>query len=180
MTRRRPTTSSLSPLMPMVRPRLRPGQGAIASNKQFSCKEDRGSLWKTCPGPVGPCKDDARTLQRQESRAATMSPWPSSSATSSQTTLRRSGVWIRHVSRRGSAYSKEELKSYVRLPEEPSRWLPPTPRMTSIAGFIVVQQGLVGHVITIDVSPAGPPVGSGVVAAAGGGRIACGRQDLAL
>ena len=52
----------------------------------------------------------------------------------------------------GIAYSKEELKSYVRLPEAFTQ-VATNSEDDEIAGFIVVQQNLVGHVITIDVSP---------------------------
>ena len=61
----------------------------------------------------------------------------------------------------GIGYCKEELKSYVRLDPGHGRRIAPeafTQVATNseddeIAGFIVVQQNLVGHVITIDVSP---------------------------
>ena len=52
----------------------------------------------------------------------------------------------------GIAYSKEELKSYVRLPEA-FTLIATDSKDREIAGFIVVHQNLVGHVITIDVSP---------------------------
>jgi [ribosomal protein S18]-alanine N-acetyltransferase len=52
----------------------------------------------------------------------------------------------------GIAYSKQELKSYVRLPEA-FTLVATDSEDREIAGFIVVHQNLVGHVITIDVSP---------------------------
>jgi [ribosomal protein S18]-alanine N-acetyltransferase len=80
----------------------------------------------------------------------------------------------------GIAYSKEELKSYVRHRE--AFTLVASAEDGKIAGFIVVHQSPIGHVITIDVSPEARRTGVGsVLLKAGENRLqAAGSRAVGL
>ena len=60
----------------------------------------------------------------------------------------------------GISYSKPELRSYIRRPGS-FTLVATDANQDSVAGFIVVQCGPTGHVITIDVDPAARRAGIG-------------------
>jgi [ribosomal protein S18]-alanine N-acetyltransferase len=141
--------------MLMVRPRLRPEQGANGPQPPFFRKLPGGGLWKTESVLIGPTPfgnlsilpgyngavaflirdlkpEDFETLWRMDQEC-----FPP-----------------------GISYSKQELKAYVRR-RGSFTLVAANADEGKIAGFIVVQDGSTAHVITIDVDTAARRLGVG-------------------
>jgi ribosomal-protein-alanine N-acetyltransferase len=153
--------------MPMVRPRLRPGQGDICPRQVIFFAQAQTRLWKILPGSASGSTGGhfestvARFPTGAEVRRSSPTPSGDAGATMAHVAIELrdyrpddfESLWRmdQQCFPPGISYSQQELRGFIQ--HRGSFTLIATNEKEELQGFIVAHCGVSGHIVTIDVGP---------------------------